>query len=171
MMRIKDWNSSMRALAIVASFLFVTAAHAADADFRPAKTSEYGWVKPQQAGAGGLIRVQTVSPAKTVRVYRLWDSQGASVKPKRALEFGAFWGDFKPANEGAARNAWAVCREWNHMDMLTVCELPASTVVAKGPGQTARCDNGKVLRGGSQQIVISDAQKKLKNCTTHKSGF
>ena len=158
-----------RILLVVALSSAAFAARASDSDFRPASTSEYGWVKPQAAGAGGLTRVQVVAPKKSLKVYRLWDSNGVSAN--RAKEFGAFWGDFSPKSESAARTAWAVCKEWNHMDMLTVCELPAGTAVAKGPGQTATCKNGKTLRGGPQQIVIANPQTKLKNCRRGSSAF
>lgn len=118
------------------------------------------------SGEGGLCQGEVWRSKARVSVYRLYDGVNAREKGR--------WWSFAPP-EGSAeqyRSAYEICPEWNTFTQAVVCQLPASTLIAVGPGQSATCKQSPACLQASpaNQVFIPDPNL-LQECVSAPWSF
>jgi hypothetical protein len=89
-------------------------------------------VRSPDSGGVRCASTYRLKPGKNVAAYRVYGGNG--------WRLGRWWAFSRPgADSTAYRSAYEICRRWNSLDSLAVCELKAGTRFAIGPGQSADC--------------------------------
>jgi hypothetical protein len=120
-------------------------------------------------GTGALCEGKVFTVEAPVRVYRAYSASYET--SKRAGPKGAYWSLQAPTGDATGfRTAYAVCPEWNDLDMLATCTVDLSATVVVGPGQSATCADGTVLAASAvnQVLVVrpaADSPVPVGDCT------
>ena len=116
----------------------------------------------QSLGEGGLCTGKVFVAQTPITVYRLWGTEVGGSK-------GNWWSLSYPENSRENyRKKNVMCTEWNQLNMMIACTLPANTAVVIGPGQSvSTCDNNILLpQSPANQVYIPDANRILENCSS-----
>jgi hypothetical protein len=113
---------------------------------------------------GNFGRAGAFVSTEPVRLYRLYSEHqdpSPGIPGRKAGRYGRWWSTEKPAGTREQyRDAYAVCAEWNDLDMLVTCTLPAGNAVGIGTSQSVKCPSGIELAPSETiQIVVLDPSK------------
>lgn len=113
---------------------------------------------------GNFGRANAFVSTETVRLYRLYSEHqdpSPGIPGRKAGRYGRWWSAEKPiGTREQYRAAYAVCAEWNDLDMLVTCTLPANTPVGIGTSQSVQCPSSVHLAPSETiQIVVLDPSK------------
>lgn len=115
-----------------------------------------------QPDQGNFWEANAFVSTEPVRLYRLY-SKSQEPPPgstsRKAGPYGRWWSTEKPSGSREKyRDDYAVCAEWNDLDMVMTCTLPANKAVGIGTSQSVQCPSGHHLaQSKTIQIVVPDA--------------
>lgn len=110
------------------------------------------------SGKGNLCIGRVYETTRPLTVYRGW------TKEKSYTQFGRWWSMKKPSgNMESYRQLYAICPEWNALNIFSTCTVKVGTHIVIGPGQSADCDGGVTFgKSAANQVFIpNDAQHNL----------
>ncbi len=100
------------------------------------------------SGHGGICRGRVYEVREPLEVHRLSDAT-------RASPLGPWWALRPPAgSRDAYREAYAVCRAWNALDIAITCTLKPGTRVVVGSGQSADCAERTYPKSPVHQVYL-----------------
>ena len=100
------------------------------------------------SGHGGICRGRMYEVRERLEVHRLSDAA-------RDSPLGPWWALRPPAGSREAyREAYAICRTWNALDIAVTCTLKPGTRVVVGPGQSADCAEQTYPKSPVQQLYL-----------------
>ncbi len=104
----------------------------------------------QPSGGGYLCSAKSFAFTQPVRVYRLIDS----TQPYSKL--GSFWSFDRPTGtRDDYRAKFAICRQWNQLDRLIVCDVRPGTAIVVGTTQSADCGQGFIYgKTAANQVFV-----------------
>ena len=90
---------------------------------------------------------EVISPGVTL--WRVW------TRSKSDSEKGQWWSFTRPRGPRSRyRRRYAICPEWNELDMVSSCRLKIGARIAVGPGQSAKCATTRYPKSAANQVFV-----------------